>query len=462
MRSGPAIRTQLLVGLVLIALVTVGAGALAFRTTSRLVAITDSLQAASTRRAAAEDVLAATTDAETGQRGYVLTGDPRFLEPYDSAVRDLPSLLGRLHASARGAAPLPLVDTLVSRKLAELERVIALRRAEQAESAAARIAGGYGKAVMDSLRLVMGTLDRVEAGRIDRLRADANRLGRDSLRAVVGLGLALVLLLGGLGWLLRRYLVERRRAEAVERELREELEAQVDELTEVNRDLDGFAYTVSHDLRAPLRAMQGFATALDEDYGDVLPPDARGYVERIAGAGARMDLLVQDLLAYNRLTRTDLAPVRVAPAQVVEQALAGAREAVDAAGAAVRVALPADLPPVLVNRAAAVQIVVNLLTNAVKFVPPGRTPEVVVRAAPRGRFVRLTVKDNGIGVAAEHHERIFRVFERLHGGERYPGTGIGLAIVRRGAQRMHGDAGIESGPDGDGSTFWVDFPAATG
>jgi signal transduction histidine kinase len=168
---------------------------------------------------------------------------------------------------------------------------------------------------------------------------------------------------------------------------------------------------------------------------------------------------VQDLLAYNRLTRIELVPARLELGKLVEAAMAEMRDELAQAGAEVRAELPPGLPPVLAHRAASVQIVANLLSNAAKFVPPGRRPVVQITATARPGFVRLCVRDNGIGVAPEHHERIFRVFERLHGGESFPGTGIGLAIVRRGALRMGGKAGVESAPGG-GSTFWVDFPAA--
>jgi signal transduction histidine kinase len=117
------------------------------------------------------------------------------------------------------------------------------------------------------------------------------------------------------------------------------------------------------------------------------------------------------------------------------------------------------LPSVLGHHATLVQIIANLLTNAIKFVSPGVPPQVRLWSEKRAPCVRLWVKDNGIGIAPEYQERIFGVFERLHGGETYPGTGIGLAIVRKGVARLGGRVGVESAP-GQGSTFWVEFPIA--
>jgi signal transduction histidine kinase len=117
------------------------------------------------------------------------------------------------------------------------------------------------------------------------------------------------------------------------------------------------------------------------------------------------------------------------------------------------------LPPVLAHAPTLTQVIANLLSNAVKFVAPGVHPDIRLKAEERGNHVRLWVEDNGIGIAAEHYDRIFRVFERLHGIETYPGTGIGLAIVQKGIERMGGTAGVES-TVGAGSRFWIELPAA--
>src|SRR6266700_4195543 len=208
--------------------------------------------------------------------------------------------------------------------------------------------------------------------------------------------------------------------------------------------------------RAPLRAMQGFSLALLEDYGDRLDAAGRRYAERVITAARTMDRLIDDLLAYSRLARAELRLVPLDLGRLMRSSLDQLDGEVQGREARITVAEP--LPAVVGHGATLAQVFVNLIANAIKFVPTGRAPEVLVRAEPQGQRVRVWVEDNGIGIAAEHHERIFRVFERLHRAEDYPGTGIGLAIVRKGVERMGGRVGLESAL-GSGSKFWIDLPA---
>jgi PAS domain S-box-containing protein len=238
-----------------------------------------------------------------------------------------------------------------------------------------------------------------------------------------------------------------------------ELETRVAERTasleEINQELKSFAYSVSHDLHAPLRAMQGFAQALMEDYSGVLDETGQEYARRIVLASERLDRLINDLLAYSRLSRADLPLQPVELATVVDEALGQIESDLESSGA--RVTTEEPLPWVIGHPATLVQVVVNLVGNALKFVAPNVTPEVHLRTEKRGERWRLWVEDNGIGIAPEHQERVFRIFERLHGAEAYPGTGIGLALVRRAAERMGGRVGIESNA-GQGSRFWLELP----
>jgi PAS domain S-box-containing protein len=229
------------------------------------------------------------------------------------------------------------------------------------------------------------------------------------------------------------------------------------EVTRVNAELQAFSYSVSHDLRAPLRAMQGFSQALLEDCAEGLDAVGRDYAERIVQAAARMDVLIRGVLAYSQLGTSQVKPQVVPLSSLVEQAVQ--QVAADVAARQGEVSVEEPLPRVVGQRLALSQVVVNLLTNAVKYVAPGVAPRVRIRADRRGATARLWVEDNGIGIAPEDHERIFRAFERLHGRESYDGTGIGLAIVRRAVERMGGSAGVDS-QEGKGSRFWIELPAA--
>jgi PAS domain S-box-containing protein len=245
----------------------------------------------------------------------------------------------------------------------------------------------------------------------------------------------------------------------------EDLEARVAQRTlalqEVNAELNSFAYSVSHDLRTPLRSMQGFAEALLEDYAPALDDTGKDYARRIVAASRRMDHLIQDLLTYSRLSRAELELRPVTLADLLRTVAVQAQELAEAGNPPVhpRMEIVEPLPEVLGHGGVLSQVFHNLFSNAIKFVAPGVVPQLTVVARTTGGRVRVTVSDNGIGIAPEHQERIFRVFERLHRLEAYPGTGIGLAIVRKGIERLGGQCGVESEP-GQGSRFWVELPAA--
>lgn len=229
-------------------------------------------------------------------------------------------------------------------------------------------------------------------------------------------------------------------------------------LQESNEELEAFSYSVSHDLRAPVRAMQGFARVLMEDYGPQLDEIARDYLQRIVSGACRMDNLIQDLLVYSRLGHTELSLGPISLKQLIQEIVRQLAPEIESRKAEVSVS--DDLPEVVANKMALGQAIENLLSNAMKFMPEGQTPKVRVEAETIGTLVRLWISDNGIGIPEEHQMRVFRVFERLHTAEVYPGTGIGLAIVRKGVERMNGRVGLESGV-GKGSRFYIELPAAT-
>ena len=228
------------------------------------------------------------------------------------------------------------------------------------------------------------------------------------------------------------------------------------DLNTANEEMRAFSYSVAHDLRAPLRSTSGLAGALLEDYGKALGEEGRLYLRRIISSTGNMDDLITDLFAYSKLTLEELNLQAVPLDAVFGETLGELRDEIEKTGAEVRVETP--LPTVLAHRRILVQIAGNLVSNALKFVKPGEKPRVRIHAKTTGDTVRLAVEDQGIGIEPRHQESIFRIFERLHGVESYPGTGIGLAIVRKGAERMGGRAGVESAPD-TGSGFWVDLPA---
>lgn len=239
----------------------------------------------------------------------------------------------------------------------------------------------------------------------------------------------------------------------------EGLERTVDERTANLRDtigeLETFSYSVSHDLRTPLRAMNGYARAILEDCPS-LTPEHRAYLERIVRGAERLDRLTLDVLAYSRLSRTDFQPQPVDLSKLMQDII-DQYPNFQAERSNIEVRLP--LRPVLGHPAFLTQCLSNILSNAVKFVPTGQKPRVIIWTEGGDSHVRIYIKDNGIGIAPEHQDRIFKIFNRVHSEKMYEGTGIGLAVAKRAVERMGGSVTYESEP-GKGACFCVELPAA--
>jgi PAS domain S-box-containing protein len=238
----------------------------------------------------------------------------------------------------------------------------------------------------------------------------------------------------------------------------EELEVRAAKLRETISELEGFSYSISHDMRAPLRAMESFAKLLLEDCGNDVGDLGRDYIRRIVTSASRLDRLIQDVLQYSKVVKTELKLEPVAVQKLVEEIIES-YPALQSATAQVTIVKP--LPAVMANQAALTQCISNLLGNAVKFVAPGSVPQIRIWAEHREGWIRLWFEDRGIGIEKEAHDRIFQMFQRLHRPDKYEGTGIGLAIVRKAVERMGGNVGVESEP-GQGSRFWLELkPAST-
>jgi signal transduction histidine kinase len=299
---------------------------------------------------------------------------------------------------------------------------------------------------------------------VEGLARDAERLARGETPASPESGLAEIHIISRA---MQQMAATRMEAEVQLREARdrlrdyaEELERKVEDRTASLRDamaqMEEFSYTVSHDLRGPLRAMNGYANVLLEEHGANLGAEARDFLRRILRASERMNQLTTDLLNYSRVARADLPRERVA----LEPLLRGILDHyAELAPAAADITLATPLDDVLGHETSLTQALANLLTNAAKFVRPGERPHITVRTERRGERVRVWVEDEGIGVDVRYQHRLFRMFERAHVDRGYDGTGVGLAIVRKVVEKSGGTCGVES--DGrSGSRFWIELPAA--
>ncbi|HVS51647.1 MAG TPA: PAS domain S-box protein [Opitutaceae bacterium] len=259
-------------------------------------------------------------------------------------------------------------------------------------------------------------------------------------------------------------LIERARAEAglhaAQAQLQshaQELERKVAERTASLREaiaqMEEFSYSVSHDLRGPLRAMHTYAEALVEDYGPQLDATARNYLERIQRSSVRMEKLTHDVLTYSRLARTEVELVPLDVEKILREIV---EQYAELQPGVATVEMRTPLEPVRGHASLLSQCLGNLLTNAAKFVREGERPRIEIYTEASDDRVRIWVVDDGIGIPSQYHGALFQVFERLPAGTHYEGTGIGLAIVRKAAEKMGGRCGVES--DGEhGSRFWVEL-----
>ena len=251
----------------------------------------------------------------------------------------------------------------------------------------------------------------------------------------------------------------RKQAEDEVRELNVDLEHRVAERTAqllaVNKELETFAYSVSHDLKAPLRGIDGYSRLLLEGHSGQLNAEARTFLDNIRQGAGQMGQLIEDLLAYSRIERRNLQTEKLELSQLVQNALAERAEEIAARGIAMKIDVCEQT--VIADRDGLAMALRNLLDNALKFTC--HTPEAVIEMGTRreAHACVFWIRDNGIGFDMKFHERIFEIFQRLQRAEDFPGTGIGLAIVNKALQRMGGRAWAESIPN-HGATFFMELP----
>ena len=406
---------------------------------------------------AALDMVNVSTLMEVHQRGYLVAGDPRAL-----ALRDAQYRKGLLEAELlrRATAGEPTLAVVTPGILAAFEaryrrmREIGELAAAGGLDAARQAAPLQGPGSVDPVLGLLEELRRRQARVLAEREARADREAA-SFRAVMlyGNGLALLLVVATMIALLAQL----RRNERLRLRLEEAHQLEMErtaELERSNRELEAFSYTISHDLRAPLRHIDGYARILQEDAGDQLAPDLRAYLDTISDSSRRMGMLIDDLLTFSRLGRKPVGRVRVDIADLT-------RRAYDEVGGSASEAafLVGDLPDAHADPVLLRQVWVNLLSNALKYsAPRGAGARIEVTGERAGPIARYRFRDNGVGFDMRYADKLFGVFQRMHSQDEFEGTGVGLAIVRQIVERHGGSVQAEAEP-GRGATFTLELPA---
>ena len=403
---------------------------------------------------ASNSLLIALLNAETGQRGYLLTGNPAYLQPYDAALSTVPAdqqrLGSQVSAVPGGGKYFAELKSLVAAKIAVMAETINLARGGDHAGALRIVDTNEGKQVMDNARRVITDLQRAAAA------AGASR--RSDLRTQLTFFAVLAAVLGIVVVTVLLFLRRRLRQAAKEiRSLNATLEQRVQQRTlhleRANKDLEAFTYSVAHDLRTPLRGISGFAEALAEDYGDRLDETGREYAARVQAGCARMATLIDDLLDLSRVIRAKVNLQDVDLSAEVA-AICDQFRARDP-GREVRVTVQ-EGARATADRALMRSALERLLDNAWKFTARRDGAAIEFATTPAGDApICCYVRDNGAGFDPVYAGKLFQPFQRLHDAGEFPGTGIGLASVRRIIERHGGRTWAEGAVDGGATIYFT-------
>ena len=408
-------------------------------------------------------------DLQAGVRGFIITKDEAYLEPYHAGLRELPSLFFTLRAltSDRSQAQQHVseVDRLSKLWLESAQTRIVARRADDMVTLAE---SGYSNGLMNQVRAEFKAFLNEETQLRDERNASTRTVARWTIFGAGGLTLLTGVLLsllsrGQLRWLSQTYegalMRSRELSESLELRVADrtrELEAANHKLNEANQELEAFAYSVSHDLRAPMRHISGFANLLKTSTNGSLGADDLENLNTIQQTAVVAGRMVDDLLAFSRVGRSQLRNDAIDTNAIVA---ATVRElAPDIGRRQIRWDI-GDLPPMQGDKSLIRLVIQNLISNAVKYTSPRDVAEIAIGSNAESGGTTYWIKDNGVGFDMAYAHKLFGVFQRLHRAEEFEGTGIGLANVRRIITRHGGRVWAEGMPDA-GATFFFFLPGA--
>ena len=386
-------------------------------------------------------------------QAYLITGKDEDLAQRESAVSAVISSAEDLKELTADNAPEAARAAEIDRAMRALTEQMTLVLVQRQTAGFAAARATYMSEIDHTLALRIAALQRAMRAAERHLLAQRTRQELNAQRRLelmlAGLSLVVVATFTvGFGFLVRE-IKTRGALAASHATLNATLEAQKSALESANSELESFSYSVSHDLRAPLRAIDAFSLMLLEDYGSHMEAEAQRYIATIRGSAQRMGQLIEDLLALSRVGRQ---PLHKAPVDMARLATEAAAEALrDATGAPPEL-LVSELPPACGDSSLLKQVWLNLIGNAVKYSSKAASPRIQITAQSSAGVTVYRVRDNGAGFDMQFAHKLFKVFQRLHGQEEFVGTGVGLALVHRILTRHGGRIWAQSAP-GEGATF---------
>ncbi|MEN5361698.1 sensor histidine kinase [Brevundimonas intermedia] len=444
--------------------------------------VNQTIEHAQQMRRASRTTLISMLNAETAQRGFLLTGRSDFLQPYRQAQAEMEPAVAFLDEGAVEdptlKAPIDRIHRLADLKWAEMEHTVALAQQGRIGQSIQAVRSGEGKRYMDELRAAVDDFDALKSARIENRRLASERFGvlTVTMNAIAGLLVIVLALLSA--WMVRRYVSEiqsaRATLDAANAGLEDKVRERTGDLMRANEEIQRFAYIVSHDLRAPLVNVMGYTSeleqagkivdksitdaektrAVDPDVVMAIREDMPEAIGFIRASTEKMDRLINAILKLSREGRRNLLPETLDMTAMAQNIANSVHHQTEASGARIEVQ---PLPEIESDRISMEQIMGNLIDNAVKYLDAGRPGEIVVSGEDvPGGWVVYRVADNGRGIAPRDHERIFELFRRS-GKQDRSGEGLGLAFVRNSVRRIGGTIDIES-ELGKGSTFLLKFP----
>lgn len=450
-----------------------------------------------------ELVLSFAKDAETGSRGYIITGEDGYLEPYNAARDQIQIHLETLKTLVTDrplqASKIPALEQLISDRNRLLSEMNFKRTVGGFDKAKEEILKGEGKTKMDEIRASVAAIISLETANLKLLEREAAD-SRNNIQLTFGIvSLTAFILVGSIYALLRLDITRRQRNAEALQEANDLLEVRVEQRTEElqtlnesmrieiiertkaeekleqftrelersNRELQDFAFVASHDLQEPLRKIQAFGDRLRIKYGEALKDDGKDYLERMQNAARRMHVLINDLLTYSRVASKAQPFAKVILDDVARDVVTDLEVRMQQTGGKVELN---SLPTIEAEPVQMRQLLQNLIGNALKFRRPEVPPVVTVSSrllegdeaklpdSKASKVYELQVADNGIGFDEKYLDRIFTPFQRLHSRNDYEGTGMGLAVCRKIVER-HGGTITARSAVGQGTAFIIVLPA---